>query len=75
MRPVNAHYIQIEEQLWDTQTLFPLGHLICQVSIGPEVGMELEALACIVVAGSYLMVIGWIYRLLRKREQERERTW
>lgn len=55
-----------------TQTHFSMGHLICQVSIWPKVVMELKAVACIFVAGSYLMeVIGPIL-LAGEREREAE---
>lgn len=65
-------------QLLCTQTHFPLDHLICQVSIWPQVVMELEAVACIFVAGSYLMeVIGPIFTSWweSEREAERKRGW
>lgn len=55
-KSVNMHtHTQRHTQLLYTQTHFPVGHLICQVSIWPQVVMKLEAVARILVAGSYMM--------------------
>lgn len=55
-KSVNMHtHTQRHTQLLCTQTHFPVGHLICQVSIWPQVVMKLEAVARILVAGSYMM--------------------
>lgn len=51
-----------------TDTLW--GHLVCQLSIWPKVVIELKAVACIFVAGSYLMEV--IGRILQAAETERE---
>lgn len=55
MKSVNMH-THTQRQLLCTQTHFSAGHLICQVSIWPQVVMKHEAVTCVLVAGSYMMV-------------------
>lgn len=72
MTSVNMHkHTQTEAHAAVVHTDTLWGHLVCQLSIWAKVVIELKAVACIFVAGSYLMeVIGLI---LQAAETERER--
>lgn len=75
MSSVNRHsYTDRGTQLSCTHTHFSLSHLICQVFICPKVVKELQAIACVFVAGTYLMgVIGRFYWLVREWDHDRLR--